>query len=126
MGHRIREAMRDGSPDILGGNGSTVEVDETYWGGKKRKTKKARGYQHKEKILTLVERDGRARSFHVPAVNAKTLMPILKEQIAQDTHVMTDEAPHYVNIKKFLKMEHRPLAPRTEGSSRFPHHPGGR
>src|SRR5690606_28386886 len=33
MAHRIREAMREVSPDPLGGGGKTVEVDETYWGG---------------------------------------------------------------------------------------------
>jgi hypothetical protein len=32
MEHRIREAMHDGMPSMLGGNGEIVEVDETYWG----------------------------------------------------------------------------------------------
>lgn len=96
MTHRIREAMREESPQPMGGGGSTVEVDETFWGNTKPKNKKkGRGYHHKEKILTLVERNGRARSFHVQAVNAKTLRPILREQIKADTHVMTDEAGQY-------------------------------
>ncbi|MEE9303804.1 MAG: IS1595 family transposase [Thiotrichaceae bacterium] len=100
MTHRIREAMRDDNPVPLGGGGSVVEADETFWGNTKpRGQKKGRGYHHKEKILTLVEREGRARSFHVPAVNAKTLRPILKEQIKSDTHVMTDEAGQYCQTK---------------------------
>lgn len=98
MAHRIREAMRDGSPGILGGGGSTVEVDETFLGNKKPKyQKKGRGFAHKEKILTLVERNGRARSFHVDAVNAKTLIPIIREQVDADTHIMTDEAAQYTS-----------------------------
>lgn len=98
MTHRIRESMRQKSDGQMGGEGSTVEVDETFWGNTKRRgQKKGRGYHHKEKVLTLVERGGKARSFHVPAVNAKTLRPILREQIDADTHIMTDEAAQYVH-----------------------------
>jgi len=100
MAHRIREAMRDGSPGIMGGNGGTVEVDETYIGNDGKKKYKARGFHHKNKVLTLVERDGRARSFHVNAVNAKTLMPIIHEQIDSDTNIMTDEAGVYVTKRE--------------------------
>lgn len=97
MAHRIREAMRDDSGGMFGGGGGTVEADETYWGNTKRRgsPKKGRGYHHKEKIVSLVERDGRARSFHVQAVNAKTLRPILREQIAKDSRLITDEAAVY-------------------------------
>lgn len=101
MAHRVREAMREETPTPMGGGGSTVEVDETFWGNTKPKgQKKGRGYAHKEKILSLVERGGKARSFHVPAVNAKTLRPILRDQIKADTHVMTDEAGQYCHTKK--------------------------
>ncbi len=101
MVHRIREAMRDTSGSILGGSGSTVEVDETFIGNKKKRGQKGRGYAHKEKILTLVERGGRARSFHVAAVNAKTLIPIIREQVAADTNIMTDEASQYTSKNKW-------------------------
>lgn len=105
MTHRIREAMREPKYDEpMGGEGSTVEADETFWGGLNRKKraqgKKGRGYEHKEKILTLVERDGTARSFHVPAVNAETLKPILQEQIRAESRLMTDEAGQYFKIGK--------------------------
>jgi len=101
MTHRIHEAIRDGSSEILGGGGSTVEIDETYIGNKKKRyDKKARGFHHKEKVLTLVERNGRARSFHVDAVNAKTLMPIIHEQIDSNTNIMTDEAGVYVTRRE--------------------------
>ena len=107
MVHRIREAMRDNSGSLLGGGGSTVEVDETFIGRDKNKkhSKKGRGYHHKEKVLTLVERDGRARSFHVNAVNAKTLRPIISEQIEKDTNIMTDEAGQYTQTKESLDSE---------------------
>ena len=103
MSHRIREAMREDGRDLLGGGGKKVEVDETFWGNKKpRGQKKGRGYHHKEKILSLVEREGRARSFHVVSVTAKTLRPIMEEQIAADSYIMTDDAGQYAHTSKPL------------------------
>ena len=104
MCHRIREAMREGFDGKLGGGGKIVEVDETFGNERKprRQGKKGRGYEHKTKVLSLVERGGRVRSFHVPAVNAKTLGPILKEQIAEDTKLMTDEAGQYKSIGPYF------------------------
>ena len=86
--------------DLMGGNGGTVEVDETFWGNKKpRGQKKGRGYAHKEKILSLVEREGgRVRSYHVERVDAITLAPILRQQIAEDARIMSDEASQYTVI----------------------------
>lgn len=109
MAHRIREAMREDNSSLLGGNGSTIEADETFIGRDKAKKprgqKKGRGYSHKEKVFTLVEREGRARSFHVDAVNADTLRPILKEQVNAESHIMTDDAGQYTRTKKPLASE---------------------
>jgi transposase-like protein len=93
----MREPSHDGQ---LGSGGGTVEADETYWGNKGKQRKGARGYAHKEKIVSLVERGGKVRSYHVKAVNAETLRPIWKEQIAADAKLMTDEAYIYKNIGK--------------------------
>ena len=102
MSHRIREAMRDTDPQPMGGNDGTVEVDETFIGHDKTKKpkgeKKGRGYHHKYKVLTLVERGGTTRSFHVDEVNAKTLAPILRQQIYRDANLMTDEASYYTKV----------------------------
>lgn len=101
MSHRIREAMREGHIGKLGGGGKIVEVDETYGNERKREKSNARAFHHKTKVLSLVERGGKVRSFHVPAVNAKTLKPILKEQIAADSHIMTDDAGQYGASNQF-------------------------
>ena len=94
MLHRIREAMKPESGGLLGSGGGTVEADETYWGNTKRSQAargyKGRGYAHKEKIVSLVERGGKVRSFHVQSVSANTLKPILQSQIAKEAHLMTD------------------------------------
>lgn len=102
MTHRIREAMKPAYKNKLGSGGGTVEADETFWGNSKRSKKgrkyKGRGYEHKEKIFALVERGGNVRAFHVPAVNAKTLKPILLAQMAKEAHLMTDEAYAYTKV----------------------------
>ena len=74
--HRIREAMRTGGLGSLGGSGKIVEADETYFGPteKPRPSKQhgdrpykvgSRGPRDKRPIVSLVERGGNVRSFHV-------------------------------------------------------------
>lgn len=99
MGHRIREAMRDNSTDLLGGGGSIVEADETFMGAK-RGAKAVQGGAHRSKVVSLVSREGKTRSFHVANVDKDNLKPILMAHIAKDTHLMTDGAGHYKKIGK--------------------------
>ena len=82
MAHRIREAMNIAPTGQLGGNGSPVEVDETFWGNNGEHAPGARSYHHQMKVVSLVERDGEKRSYHVPNISPKTLRPILNAQIA--------------------------------------------
>jgi transposase-like protein len=106
MAHRIREAMNPAAPGPLGGEGKVVEVDETYVGGKetdKHARKRLAKHDHlggKQAVLTLVERDGRARSFHVPRVTAKTLRPIIVQTAHRASHLMTDGARMYPAVGK--------------------------
>jgi transposase-like protein len=86
--HRIRAAMADGGLGPLGGEGQTVEVDETFIGGKeenKHRTRRAAtrlgGSWGKETVLSLVERNGRVRSMHVASVTAEKLRPVLVAHI---------------------------------------------
>jgi hypothetical protein len=65
MEHRIREAMRAGGLAPIGGGGKTVEVDETFIGRVEGVPKQKSGSAHKNVVLTLVERGGSARSFHI-------------------------------------------------------------
>jgi transposase-like protein len=94
LSHRIREAMgtRDTSP--MGGEGGIVEIDETFI-GQREGVEKRRGYAHKNVVLSLVERGGSVRSFHVDSTKKVDVMPIIKANVAKDTHVMTDEANQY-------------------------------
>ncbi|HEY3858681.1 MAG TPA: IS1595 family transposase [Gammaproteobacteria bacterium] len=99
MTHRIREAMYGKPAGQLGGPGSSgiVEADETYF-GKTKGQGKGGHLGKKQKIVALLERGGEVRAFHVDSVNAKTLKPILEEQIAKAARLMTDTAPVYKGI----------------------------
>ncbi len=102
MGYRIREAMRQGALAPMGAGGGTVEVDETFIGHDRtirpKGRKKGRGYHHKFKVLTLVDRVGRTKSVVVGDLKAKTLVPILREHIAHEARVITDEAGQYKHL----------------------------
>jgi transposase-like protein len=65
MSHRIREAMRIIGVPPMGGDGGIIEVDETFVGRVEGVPKQRTGSAHKNVVLTLVERGGEARSFHV-------------------------------------------------------------
>lgn len=97
LAHRIREAMRDGSLAPMGGAGSAVEIDETYI-GRKDGFEVKRGSGHKNAVLTLVERNGKARSFHVESATKDEIIPIVRENVAKESHVMTDEANRYAKL----------------------------
>ncbi len=98
MTHRIREAMKPAGGGLLGSGGGIVEADETYWGNNDKQPKGARGYQHKMKVVSLVERGGEKRSVVVNAVNAKTLRVVLDANVSKDAHLMTDEHSGYTKI----------------------------
>lgn len=99
MSHRIREAMRSDGTVNFGSGGGVVEVDETFIGQKHKKAEGARGYAHKNVMLSLVDRTtGRSKSFVVENVKASTLLPILRENIAKEAIVYTDEARQYGSL----------------------------
>lgn len=93
--HRIRELLRETKFDApLGGANKVVEADETYVGGKAANRKGK--VPPKEAAFALVERDGFVRLFHVAAVDAATLRPILRAHVDRHSYLMTDLAPTYI------------------------------
>ncbi|MER8753536.1 IS1595 family transposase [Mesorhizobium sp. M1050] len=95
MFHRLREAMRDGEFSPMGGEGKQVEVDETYIGRLKGTQVKPGGGAHKNSVVTLVERGGRACSFHVDTARMGNVMPIVRANIARESALMTVESGIY-------------------------------
>lgn len=116
MWHRIREAMKAGGLSKvppMGGKGKVVEADETYFGnlavedrpttktGGKPVSKNAHfGVSQKRAIVSLVERGGSVRSFHVNRAHLPEVMKIVRENVSKETRLMTDESRLYTTVGK--------------------------
>jgi transposase-like protein len=106
--HRVMESMREGGLDVpkLGGGGQIVEADETYYGPVEQPStmrkdglgplkKGGKGPSNKRPIVTLVERGGKIRSFHVPRADKATVKRIVQENISRESRLHTDESSLY-------------------------------
>lgn len=115
MAHRIREAMSDdGTSGPIGGEGRTIEVDETYIkrGRDKKNAPPARfvtgkgwtggnpSMSDKAKVITLVERGGRARSIKIEHLTMVEVAKVVRQHASTASHLMTDEARYYPAIGK--------------------------
>jgi transposase-like protein len=105
MTHRIREAMTEGdwrTIGKLGGEGQTIEADETWVGGKA--ANRAFGpIPPKQAVAALVERGGKLRMFHVPHVTATNLAPIIARHAHPDSTFMSDESNVYAQAGTWFK-----------------------
>jgi len=107
MCHRIREAMKSETPSPIGGYGKAIEADETYVGGKvsnrhahKRHGSKENPFKDKQPVVSLVERGGEVRSFHVANVTGPLLRNILVTNADRGSWLMTDEHGGYKAVGK--------------------------
>jgi transposase-like protein len=109
---RVREAMSDTSHDPLGGKDKVVEADETFYGPSKYIFVNKKGWQQKKgtgsklKVVSLVERKGRARSVKVDDIKLATLKKVVTENVSPESILNTDENKTYKPIGKlFAKHE---------------------
>lgn len=117
LAHRIREAMKETSPEPMGGGGKIIEADETYYGKletpRKRSkyatppTKKGKGGgAQKRAILGLVERGGEVRTFHIHRANAEEVRNVMVRNVSRKSALHTDESRVYTELgKEFEKHE---------------------
>jgi transposase len=113
---RLRQIIYDNSEhlELLGGE---VEVDESYFGGR-RKGKRGRGAAGKVPVFGLLKRNGKVFTVIAPDAKANTLMPIIRQQVKPDSIVYTDtwksynaldvsEFKHYrINHSKLFAKQH--------------------
>ena len=118
MCHRIREAMVDDNPPPLGGENKEIEADETYYGNKesikKRRKRKlqgeklsGRGTDNKYIIVSLVERGGHVRSFHVDRATKSDVREILVRNVDRKSNLMTDESAIYLDAGQEFNRHYR-------------------
>lgn len=107
LAHRLREAMRSVDLIPFGIGGGIVEGDETFWMRDPDSSSK-KGLFAAMKVLTLVDREsGRAKSFVIDDLNRETIEPILRENIAREARLMTDEAHRYKRVgREFAEHGH--------------------
>lgn len=125
MAHRIRYTMKQEplSSKLKG----TIEVDETYVGGKEKGvTGRPHVYRSKKKtpVVALVERNGRVISTAVERVTGKNVRPIIAEYASPEATLMTDESNVYkIPGKKFAAhhvIRHRlKIYSRKEGETKI-------
>lgn len=101
MCKKIRERL-DENQDLMGGE---VEVDESYFGGKRRGGKRGRGSENKTPVVGVVQRKGKLKVVAVPDTKAKTVMPIIQNAVKVGTQIYTDEYPIY-NRLPYLGYKH--------------------
>jgi transposase-like protein len=91
--HRIRAAMAQVDQPLLTG---TVELDETYIGGRERGRGKGFRKDRKECVIGIRQRGGDLRFFHAEDAKSGTLAKYIKENISTDVEVIvTDEFTGY-------------------------------
>jgi transposase-like protein len=105
MFHRIREAMKEDTAQApLGGEGKIIEADETYFGDKETVTKRTKrgkaSLSNKRAVVSLVERGGSVRSFHVESATKETVREILVANVRRTSTLHTDESKLYTATGK--------------------------
>jgi transposase-like protein len=102
MLHRIREQLKANNSPMLSG---TVEIDETYIGGKVGNMNKKRREQNKKTpfikapIVAMIERDGRVLSKVVDGLTRGNILPYINENVSDKAKIMTDTSTLYFPLK---------------------------
>lgn len=101
--HRIRQAMQEAEPLKLGDESTTVEIDETYVGGRKRGVGRKAGRKAKTIVVGMAERDGRIHLQTVKSSKTWHVKPVVREHLSPDAEkVVTDGDGKY---KTFIPRE---------------------
>jgi DNA-directed RNA polymerase subunit RPC12/RpoP len=111
LAHRIRKAMELIEQAFAEPLTGIVEVDETYMGSKKYDKRRKRGKYEKEPVFGMVERGGKARTYHVAKMNRWNVIGKIEGDISiKADAVYTDESPLYdrmpENVQKHEAVNH--------------------
>lgn len=100
MMHRLREAMSGMAGGPMGGEGQSVQADETYYGNTSKRAKGYRkGHSRKASVVALVEPKGRVKALHVElGIGADVVRNILMSNVHRTTDLHTDESRLYTKV----------------------------
>lgn len=102
MFKQIRTMLEETPNTRMGGGGKGVEVDEMYFGGRRRRVTGRPGADDEKKtpVVGLVERKGgTVRAFVAPDTKADTLVGLVREHVMPRNTVFTDEFPSYDGLE---------------------------
>jgi transposase-like protein len=112
--HKLRRAMVRPDRELLGGDGVSVEVDQTFLGAP-LKGRAGPRYANKSEIAVAVERQhprglGRVRLAHINIADRKAeLFEFIRSDLAHGTILYTDGDRLYRDIAQRLQLRHEPL-----------------
>ena len=114
LNHRIRVMLTNNDPELLDG---IVEVDECYIGGlesnKHRSKRRVKGgNSNKTMVLGAIQRNGKLRTKVIPKTNAQNVNEVIKEFIAPESIMVTDENHAYKQVGQ--NYDHRTVNHRNE------------
>jgi len=96
MLHKVRSLMKQGD-DMLSG---TVEADETYIGGVRKKKYQQSPWTNKTAVIGIVEKNGSTKAFATKHADATVTIPFLKANIEPGSTIHTDESKIYTRVKR--------------------------
>jgi len=121
MMHRLREAMNELNPTPMGGEGKSVQADETYYGNSSKRAKGYRkGHSHKASVVALVEPQGRVRAVHIETAKGmgEYVREILVTNVHRTSELHTDESRLYTEVGKEFAA-HKTVIHGSRGSEGF-------
>ena len=109
--HRVRDAMQEPKSFRLGGESVTVEIDETFVGGRKRGTGVKAGRDAKTIVMGMAERGGRIHLKTVKSRTSKDMKPVIDSKLRSTTkEVVTDHLRTYQDVipeEKHTRVNHK-------------------
>ncbi len=109
--HRIREMLKQQKPELIG-NTNSVEIDESYVGGREdnKHTSKRRSdtqphlkndgtpYVPKKVVVGIIERGGNVILKYVPSASQENMVPFIEQYVPKGSKIFTDESNVYAKI----------------------------
>lgn len=108
MFHQIRSLLSDGDLQL---EGPTVEIDETYMGGRRKgqRGRPMRGDKTKTPVVAIVQRQGKVIAKALPDATGSSILPMVRDHVVPGSVIFTDEYPVYQGVRTMLQPDGSPM-----------------